>query len=400
MKTHSSVIAAAVVGSMGFGGAGFAQNAPKPVPIDPSSVASPVVSPDRHVTFRLLAPDVSAVQVLSWDIPGLGDGAMTKEPDGVWDATVGPIPPGGYRYLFQTSGVKLTDPRNPNVSQSNDYPWSFVYVPGSNLMDTRMVPHGAVATVTYYSTALSMFRHMHVYTPPGYTAGNDKYPVLYLLHGSGDSDDSWVTVGRAGFILDNLIADKKAKPMIVVMPLGHIHQSGQAGPRRRTSNTEPDEFVDDFVTDIMPYIEKNYRTVNDRDHRAVAGLSMGGLQTLDIGIPHLDKFAYMGVFSAGVFGIAGPIYPGGPDLRPKTPGQLTDWETLNHAGLDNPKLKSGLKLLWFRVGSDDWLKPTAQATVDMLQRHGFHPEFSESAGGHIWANWREYLGIFAPRLFR
>src|SRR5712692_1928519 len=164
-------------------------------------------------------------------------------------------------------------------------------------MATKRVPHGAVASVHYYSTALGRDRRMHIYTPPGYEAGQQKYPVFYLLHGAGDCDDSWSSVGRAGFIIDNLIATKRAKPMIVVMPAGHTTTTGGG----RSNAGGRDEFAEDFVTDIMPYVEKTYRVLTDRPHRAIAGLSMGGGQTLNISIAHLDKFAFIGVFSAGVF---------------------------------------------------------------------------------------------------
>ncbi len=144
---------------------------------------------------------------------------------------------------------------------------------------------------------------MHIYTPPGYEQGKGKYPVFYLLHGSGDSDASWSTVGRAGFILDNLIAAGKAKPMIVVMPAGHTRGGGVGGPPPSSGARPPaDEFEQDFLNDIMPAVEKNYRTINDRQHRAIAGLSMGGGQTLNLAIPHQEKFAYVGVFSSGLFG--------------------------------------------------------------------------------------------------
>jgi enterochelin esterase family protein len=267
-------------------------------------------------------------------------------------------------------------------------------------MDTRNVPHGAVASVAYYSTALSKFRRMHVYTPPGYEQSKDKFPVFYLLHGAGDSDDSWTSVGRAGFILDNLIAAKKAKPMVVVMPAGHTRTSGSGFVPPRTGSTPPpDEFVQDFVTDIMPYVEKNYRTLNDREHRAIAGLSMGGSQTLNIAVPHLDKFAYVGVYSSGLFGIVGPSRPGSnaPAASTNTP---FPWEEQHKAELDNTGLKKGLKLLWFSTGKDDFLLTTTRATVDMFKKHGFNVAFEESSGGHTWINWRNYLNVFAPQLFR
>jgi enterochelin esterase family protein len=257
-------------------------------------------------------------------------------------------------------------------------------VPGSDFMDTKDVPHGAVAEVTYYSKSLQRFRRMHVYTPPGYEVGEGKYPVFYLLHGAFDCDDSWSSVGRAGFILDNLIAAKKAKPMVVVMPAGHT------GPFTFGRGGLPmDEFVQDFNGDILPYIEKNYRVHTDRRNRAIAGLSMGGAHTLSIGIPNLDKFAYLGVFSSGVFGMGGGGAPAGPS-----------WEEQNKDKLDDAELKKGLKLVWFATGKEDFLIETSRATVATLKKHGFDVVFNETPGAHTWINWRNYLNEFTPQLFQ
>src|SRR5213075_2117669 len=166
------------------------------------------------------------VRLSGSDIPGVGQGAeMTKGTNGVWEITLGPIGPGAYRYNFNVDGVSVIDPRNPATSESNNNVWSLVNVTGADFLDTKDVPHGAVSAVTYYSKALRRFRRMHVYTPPGYESGKGRFPVFYLLHGAGDSDDAWTTVGRAGFILDNLIANKQAKPMVVVMPAGHTRAS-------------------------------------------------------------------------------------------------------------------------------------------------------------------------------
>src|SRR5262245_11861446 len=184
-------------------------------------VVSPVVGADRKMTFRVHAPKAENVVIFTSDIPGdPRPRPMKKGDNGVWELTIGPVDAGTYRYLFNVDGVLTADSRNQSVSESNGNAWSVVHVPGSDFMDTADVPHGAVARITYKSSALGQNRRMHVYTPPGYEAGTEKYPVLYLLHGAGDSDDSWTSVGRANFILDNLIAAKKARPMIVVMPGG------------------------------------------------------------------------------------------------------------------------------------------------------------------------------------
>jgi enterochelin esterase family protein len=356
-------------------------------------VTSPEIAPDRHLTFRILATKAEAVRLSAGDIPGNGPGAeMTKGTNGVWEVTIGPIDPGAYRYNFNVDGVTVIDPRNPATSESNNNVWSLVYVPGSDFMDTREVPHGAVASVTYYSKTLHRFRRMHIYTPPGYELGHGKFPVFYLRHGAGDSDDAWTSVGRAGFILDNLIAAHSAKPMIVVMPAGHTRPFGfgRGGPRPAT-----DEFVQDFLDDIMPCVEKNYRVYTDRAHRAIAGLSMGGGQTINIALPHLDQFSYVGVYSSGIFGITGR----GPGANTNEP-QGPSWEEQHRTVLDDPKLKKGLKLFWFSTGKDDFLIATTRATVEMFQKHGFQPVFHESPGAHTWINWRNYLDEFAPQLFR
>jgi len=316
---------------------------------------------------------------------------MTKGTNGVWEITLGPIRPGAYRYNFNVDGVSVIDPRNPATSESSANTWSLVYVPGADFMDTKDVPHGALAAVTYYSKALSRFRRLHVYTPPGYDLGKGKYPVFYLLHGAGDCDDSWSSVGRAGFVLDNLIAAQKAKPMIVVMPAGH---TGPFTPRAPgTPRPLVDDFAKDFVGDIVPYIEQHYRARTDRQSRAMAGLSMGGGQTLNIGVPHLDKFAYLGVFSSGVFDITGRGFGGNPPSGPS-------FEEQNQAVLDDPKVKQGLKLFWFATGKDDFLIETSRATVEMFKKHKFNVVYKESEGAHTWINWREYLNEFAPQLFR
>jgi enterochelin esterase-like enzyme len=343
----------------------------------------------------VLAPKAEAVRLSAGDIPaGASPGRsneMTKATNGVWEISIGPIDPGAYRYNFNVDGLAVIDPRNPVTSESNNNTWSLLHVPGSEISDTKDVPHGAVSKVTYYSKVLNRFRRMHVYTPPGYESGQGQFPVFYLLHGAGDSDESWTSVGRAGLILDNLIAAKKAKPMIVVMPAGHTRTS--AFPRS-AGGTNVDEFVQEFLTDIMPHVEKSYRVRADREHRAIAGLSMGGGQTLSIGVPNLEKFGYLGVFSSGVFGITGTR----TGAAPATSGP--SWEERYKEALDDSKLKGGLKLVWFGTGKDDFLIETSRATVAMLKKHGFDVVFNETAGAHTWLVWRNYLSEFAPQLFQ
>lgn len=347
-------------------------------------VVSPEVK-DGKATFRLLAPKVQEVKLSSSDLPGVGQGlSLAKGEDGIWSVTVD-APPGYYRYHFNVDGVSVVDPRNAATSESVSNVWSLVSVPGKEWMDTKDVPHGAVSEVTYHSKALDRVRRMHVYTPPGYERGEGTFPVLYLLHGAGDSDDAWTTIGRASFMLDNLIAAAKAKPMIVVMPAGH------AGPFR-FGGTGPDDFAKDFTGDLMPYIESHYRVKTDRASRAMAGLSMGGGQTLNIGVPNLDKFAYLGVFSSGVFGIV---------PNPNAPArQGPSFEEQHQKILDDAALKEGLKLFWFATGKNDFLVETSRATVEMFKQHKFNVIYEEGDGAHTWIVWQEYLNKFAPLLFQ
>jgi enterochelin esterase-like enzyme len=366
---------------------------------------SPEVSADRRITFRLYAPDATSVALRGGDIPAAAraNAQFTKGANGVWEMTTGAVEPGAYRYVYVVNGVGVIDPRNTAISESNATAWSVATVAGSDVMDTKSVPHGAVSEVFYQSSALGRTRRMHVYTPPGYESGKGKYPVFYLLHGAGDSDDSWTSVGRANFILDNLIASGKAKPMIVVMTAGHTSAGGGGARGAAPAGGAPprDEFVEDFTRDVMPYVEKNYRVIGDRAHRAIAGLSMGGAQTLNIGIPHLEKFAYIGVYSSGLFGGGGRgrgATPPPADAPPPPPfGQA--FEQQNRAALTNAAAKKGLKVLWFATGVDDGLITTTRSTVELFKKHGFAPVMKETPGGHTWLVWRAYLSEFAPMLF-
>ena len=433
-RTNSvSVLRAVAIALVALAPSAFAQQGRGGGPQAPQ-VTSPEVQADRKVTFRILAPQAQAVRLAAGDIQGLGQNTqLTKAENGVWEITVGPIDPGTYRYNFNIDGVSTIDPRSPFISESNNNVWSMVHVPGLEFADTKNVPHGSVAAVTYYSTTLSVFRRMHVYTPPGYERNSDKYPVFYLLHGAGDSDDSWSSVGRAGFILDNLIAAKKAKPMLVVMPAGHTRRGAAAPNAIARSATE--EFVGDFVKDVMPYIEKNYRVHTDRANTAIAGLSMGGNHALQVGIPNLGRFSYIGVYSSGLLGAfpglggrggrgAAPAAPAAtastpaattpaatpaatppaaaPAAAPAIPQQPTadDWAKQHAATLDNASLKKGLKLFWFAIGKDDFLLTTNNATVEFFKKHGYSPVVKETDGGHTWINWRNYLNEFVPQLFQ
>ncbi len=353
-----------------------------PAPLPP--VVSPDIAASRDVTLRLRAPAAERVELVSGgDIPGVpmqGGLPLTKGTDGVFSVMLPALASGAYRYRFTVDGVPTADPGNPATSESNGNAWSLFYVPGASFMDTQRVAHGSVAEVHYHSTALGRTRRMHVYTPPGYEKGRDTYPVFYLLHGAFDGDDSWSTVGRAGFIVDNLIAAGTAKPMIVVMPDGHTSRFGGGG----VGGLNMADFVREFTADIKPYVENTYRARAGRASTAIAGLSMGGAQTLDIAFGDLTSYGYVGVFSSGVFGIA----------------DNAEWENAHRAQLDDAAIKRGLELVWFSTGNEDFLLDTTKATVAMLKSHGFDVVYEESRGGHTWINWREYVAKLTPQLFQ
>jgi enterochelin esterase-like enzyme len=355
-------------------------------PAPPPPVVSPQIAASRDVTLRLRAPAAQRVELVSGgDIPGVpmqGGLPLAKGADGVFPVMLPALAAGAYRYRFSVDGVPTMDPGNPATSESNGNAWSLFYVPGAPFMDTQRVAHGSVAEVHYFSTALNRTRRMHVYTPPGYEKSRDSYPVFYLLHGAFDGDDSWSTVGRAGFIIDNLIAAGAAEPMIVVMPDGHTSRFGGGGGGAGGLNMA--DFVGEFNADIKPHVERTYRARTAREDTAIAGLSMGGAQTLDIAFGDLSSYAYVGVFSSGVFGIADD----------------SDWESAHSAQLGDAARKRDLELVWFSTGKDDFLLDTTKATVAMLEKHGFDVVYEESAGGHTWIVWREYLAKFAPQLFR
>lgn len=278
---------------------------PAPAPLHTSAplVHSPEVSADGKITLRIFAPEAKTVTLIASDTVSLGQklAEFTRNDQGIWEATTETVPPGAYRYLFNVDGIPTADPRNPSVSPSNATVWSLAVVSGADWVDRRPdVPHGSVSTVYYNSTALSRPRRITVYTPPGYETSTKKYPVLYLLHGSSDSDESWTTVGRANFILDNLLAADKAVPMLIVMPAGHTVLDPVFVPPT-PGQTRRNEFVEDFLQDVVPYIASHYRVLTDQPHTAIAGLSMGGGQTIDLLMARPREFAYVGVFSSGIF---------------------------------------------------------------------------------------------------
>jgi enterochelin esterase-like enzyme len=355
---------------------------------------TPLVSPEvkdgkdgkKVVTFRTRAPKAEKVLLATSDIPSEKTPPepreMKKGENGVWEYTAD-VAPGTYRYKFNIDGATVADPQNTATSESFGTVWSVVRVPGAGFMDTADVPHGAVATVTYKSTAAGKNRRAHVYTPPGYESGTDKYPVLYLLHGAGDCDHSWTSVGRAHDILDNLIAAKKAKPMIVVMPAGHDAKFANmfAPPRDGQPATR---FEDDFEKDLRPHIEKTYRVKTDRADRAVAGLSMGGAQTLSLFMSKPKDFSAVGVFSSGLF------------AQNAEEREKANKEKATAAAA----AKEGLKVFWFATGKDDFLLNTTKETVALFKKCEMSPEYKETEGGHTWVCWQQYLNEFAPMLFK
>jgi enterochelin esterase family protein len=364
---------------------------PPPTPND--TLKSPEVHPDGHVTFRIYAPQAQQVKLQAEgpeSTPGMTmkelmtvvmqGVSMTRQDNGVWTIEIGPIQPGVYRYNFLIDGAAATDPRNPLASESLTQVKSLYEVPGADFLEYKSnVPHGAIASVFYPSPVVGALRRMHIYTPPGYDADSSKrYPVLYLLHGGGDSDDAWPTVGRAGAILDNLIAAGKAVPMIIVMPAGHVSREFRLSADRNSMGH--DQFNEDLVQVVIPYVEKNYRVIADRNQRAIAGLSMGGLQTLTLSLVHSDLFAYVGVFSSGWF----------PEVREHI--EQTDLAQYKREG--HP-----FKLYWTSVGKLDIALANSNAMVEELKKFGITPESYLSEGFHAWNNWRDNLEAFAPRLF-
>lgn len=345
-------------------------------------VISPEVHDDRTVTFRILAPKASEVLVRGgWPEGGAGKALMKGEED-VWSVTVGPLEPNLYEYSFSVDGLKVVDPRNPHVkSGENGLDASMVIVHGgaSDFLALKDVPHGEVRTVWYESSTTNGTRRMHVYTPPGYETSGEKYPVLYLFHGGGDNDTGWPTVGRANYILDNLIASGKAKPLIVVMPaLMPFRGFGPNGPQADAE----DPFRAEMMKVIVPYVEKNFRAKSDRANRAIAGLSMGGAATLSVGLTNLDQFNDFGVFSAGFFGRAKE------ELVEKS-----------RAKLEDAKVREGIHLFYVAIGKDDFLKQSSKEMVDALKELGIPVNARETSGGHEWNNWRHYLAEFVPMLF-
>jgi enterochelin esterase-like enzyme len=355
-----------------------------PTPND--TLQSPRVLADKRVLIQIYAPKAEEVTVSGDFQTGFKPLSLTKNEQGVWSALVGPLKPDYYAYTLTVDGVRTMDPKNPMVKQGISSLENMMAVPGPDMAfeENKPVPHGEVREVWYSSNTLGMMRRMHVYTPPGYEKSTAKYPVFYLLHGAGDDDSGWNTIGRSGFILDNLIAAGKAKPMIVVMPNGSMPLPAQTGmPNEQMMNRVRDLFSSELRKEIMPAVENNYRTLSAPSNRAIAGLSMGGFQTLDLTLTHPELFTYVGVFSSGFF------------------GATADEADSKYAKvLNDPSFNKGKKLFWISIGKDDFVMDSNKKTLALLDKHQIKYQYKESTGGHTWVNWRQYLNEYVPLLFR
>lgn len=351
------------------------------VTICASSLFAQEVHPDRTVTFTYSALNARAVSV-SGDF-GKG-GEMTKGESGVWSVTLGPFEPNIHSYNFNVEGKQVADPLNHRSKPQRSGISNVFEIRGEqpSIWDRQDVPHGVVHLHEYDSKAVGTTRRLRVYTPPGYAAAADqRFPVLYLFHGSGDNDATWTDFGRAHVILDNLIASGKARAMIIVMPDGHTmppvpRDSPKAAEVR---NKNASSFEGDLLSDVMPMIDKTYRTRPDRGSRAIIGLSMGGNQSLIIGLNHLDLFAWVGGMSSAV-------------REPDT--QLAPF--FKEVSSANDKLR----LLWIACGKDDFLIKDNQTLHSMLTEKQVKHTYIESSGSHAWPVWRRYLAEFAPLLFQ
>jgi enterochelin esterase-like enzyme len=355
-----------------------AQAAPNPN----ATLVSIETSSDHMLTFRVYAPKAQDVE-LRGDYKrseNASSAKLTRGDNGVWSVTVGPAEPGTYRYTFVIDGVQTVDPKGHTAFERLDNVWSLVTVPGAEFQDEKAdVPHGTMETVWYPSATLGRMRRMHIYTPASYRGGQQRYPVLYLLHSAAETDEGWPTEGRLNIIMDNMIAANRVKPMIVVMPAGEVNAAFFRDKLIDDVNT----FDQEFVKDIVPYVEKNYRVIADRQHRAFAGASMGGMEMLQAALLHLDQVAYVGIFSSGWFE-HGDI----PFVK--------DHEDL----LSDAAAKRNLKLLWSGVGRQDMTAyEVTQQMLKVLRAHGFTPEYDETEGAHNWITWRDYLITFTQKIF-
>jgi enterochelin esterase-like enzyme len=346
------------------------------------AVISPEVHADRRVTFRLRAPNAKEVFLAR---EGAARLPLRKDDQGVWSVTTEALEPDYYGYSFRVDGVEHFDPNNPVVKPNFLFTASEVHVPGPGTLPWEVgdVPRGTVHRHFYRSGVVGDHRDFYVYTPPGYDPrGRKGYPVLYLLHGFSDDARAWTAVGRANVILDNLIAQQKARPMLVVMPLGYgapeiVSRSGGASRSPDLFRRNYELFRDSLLTEVIPQVESLYRVAKDRDSRAIAGLSMGGAEALFVGLNALERFAWVGAFSSG--GLRGEY----AEVFPK----LT--------AADNERLR----LLWIACGTEDGLIESNRRLKEWLKTKGVRFTDVETGGAHTWMVWRRNLAAVAPLLF-
>lgn len=363
---------------------------------DNGEVNSPVVHEDQSITFRVFAPRADTVRVWGDWMPrtdGQTEGAeMQYNGEGVWTYTTTPMPSDLYTYYFQMDGVRVLDPENVHLVRDVSTIFNMVIVEGGrgDLYKVQDVPHGTVAKRWYSSPALDRDRRMTIYTPPGYEQKTESYPVLYLLHGMGGDEEAWTSLGRTAQIMDNLIAEGRSEPMIVVMPNGNVYQQAAPGkspkgfykPTMQLPNTMDGEMERTFP-DIINFVEENYRVHADKESRAIAGLSMGGFHALHTSRYHPDTFQYIGLFSPA-------IYPG----ENENAGVYSDIEeTLTE------QKENGYELYWIAIGKSDFLYDQVKRYRSELDSLEIPYEYLESEGGHTWKNWRDYLSEFIPKLF-
>jgi enterochelin esterase-like enzyme len=360
----------------------------------------PRVDGAGRVEIRLRAPDATTVRLNFWSGPKVD---MVKGPDGVWSVITEPLVPGLHYYTLIVNGVEMADPGSRAFFGGGKYASAVeVPEPGSTYYTIQDVPHGQVREVWYFSKVTGTWRHALVYTPPGYDEKtNERYPVLYLQHGGGEDETGWVRQGHANVILDNLIASGKAKPMLVVMAYGYARRAGAKPPDlagrergspefRKAMQDMMTAFEADVVEALIPFIDKTFRTIADRDHRAMAGLSMGGMQTFHITLNNLDLFSHIGGFSGAL---------GGGLL-----GRSLDFKTDYNGALADPAaFAKRVHLLWLGVGTaePEQFRAGIRKLHAALTDAGIAHVYEESPGtDHEWQTWRRNLHDFAPRLFR
>ena len=360
-----------------------------PVPLVPAPAPDPTVHADGSVTFDLLMPHAVHVDV---QVEGFAKPfAMQPATDapGHWTYTLAPLAPEYYSYSFLVDGTNVVDPHNIVTKPSAFRVQSVFLVPGHQPWEIAEVPHGVVSRHDYRSGIVDRNSSYYVYTPPGYDArAARKYPVLYLLHGYSDEGWAWTDMGKANVILDNLIAAGKARPMIVVMPLGYgdmemIRRGWIAWQDTALVQRNFTRFSQALYGEVMPRVEAEYPIATGREQHAIAGLSMGGAETLLVGLNHTQDFAWIGAFSAGGIGSSNfaPIFPA------ITPASA-------------PAVDKSLRLLWISCGTEDGLLPGIRNFAAWAQSQGLHPEVVETPGMHVWPVWRDNLVHFAPLLFQ